>query len=506
MADEAGAFAPRDAATDRRVVDSVEREAARQMRKLRVTSPTGKTFEIEAPADASDHDIAAFVETYMPKIEGGTPPQTVPQFTPWGAGEEQKLPPKPQEQPAGAVVDAGKAFGAGVVRGGLGLLGLPGTVETLGRAGINFAGRQFGAGGNVVNPKSVFPTGGDYQNDLESVTGPLYKPKTTAGKYAQTAGEFVPGLMFPAGRAASLAERAIYNVAAPAVASETAGQLTKGTSAEPYARIAGAILGGQLPQAAGRVVSPLNIDPTRARMGQALEQEGVGLTAGDRTGSRFVRWMESNAADTPFSGNRAQAIKEAQGEQFTRAALQRAGIHANRATPEVIDQGFRRLGQEFEQMARMSRFVVPNGAMRWVDQAVQQYERVTPPQFLNPAPRAIAEDMRKLLNNAANPAGRSGQQRAKIPGDVFQKWMSDLGAAARGTQDPSTRRLVGDIRNILDDAAERSMRAINPDLAQQYRVARTQYRNLLAIERAATGAGENAALGDRKSTRLNSSH
>jgi hypothetical protein len=394
------------------------------------------------------------------------------------------------------VVDAGRSFGSGVIRGGLGVLGLPGTVETLGRAGINFAGRQFGAGGNIVNPKSTFPTGGDYQKDLEgAIGGPLYKPRTTVGEYARTAGEFLPGMAFPAGRAGTMAERAIYNVAAPALASQTAGQLTKGTEAEPYARVAGALVGGQLPQAAGRIVSPLNIDPTRARMGQVLENEGIGLTAGDRTGSRFVRWMESNAADTPLSGNRAQAIKEAQSEQFTRAALQRAGIDADRATPEVIDHGFRRLGQEFEAMARLPRFVVPKNAMRWVDQAVQQYERVTPQQFLNPAPRAIAEEMRAMLNARANAAGRTGVQRAMIPGDVFQKWMSDLGAAARGAQDPSTRRLLGNIRNTLDDAAEQSMRAINPNLADQYRIARTQYRNLLAIERAVTGAGENAALG-----------
>ena len=80
-------------------------------------------------------------------------------------------------------------------------------------------------------------------------------------------------------------------------------------------------------------------------------------------------------------------------------------------------------------------------------------------------------------------------------GDVYQGWRSDLGAAARGARDPRTEHAVYELQRILDDAAEGYLRAMNPQMEQTWRQARTQYRNMLAIERAATAAGENAALG-----------
>ncbi len=67
-----------------------------------------------------------------------------------------------------------------------------------------------------------------------------YQPQTTAGEYARTAGQFAPNaLMGPGG----VIRRGV-SVAVPAVASETAGQLTEGTDYEPVARVGGALAGG----------------------------------------------------------------------------------------------------------------------------------------------------------------------------------------------------------------------------------------------------------------------
>jgi hypothetical protein len=85
------------------------------------------------------------------------------------------------------------------------------------------------------------PTSAQLQNAVESYTGPFYQPKTIVGDYAQTAGEFVPGaLAMPGG---GLARSALRYGLLPALSSETAGQLTKATAAEPWARALGAILG-----------------------------------------------------------------------------------------------------------------------------------------------------------------------------------------------------------------------------------------------------------------------
>ena len=92
----------------------------------------------------------------------------------------------------------------------------------------------------------------------------LHTPQTTPGKYAETLGEFlVPGgVPSKVTRAAATAGRKVSsylgdlvgNAAAPAAISETAGQLTQGTAAEPWARFFGAI-GGNLATTGVRAAS-----------------------------------------------------------------------------------------------------------------------------------------------------------------------------------------------------------------------------------------------------------
>lgn len=165
--------------------------------------------------------------------------------------------------------DVAKATGAGLVKGAVGLAGLPGDISELGARGIDYASRGvsnlLGLEPPAQRPAQE-PFGGSAQltRGLESVTGPLYQPKTTAGNYAQTAGEFVPSLIGgPEGILTKLATR----VAAPAIASESAGQLTKGTALEPFARFGGAVLGGV---GGARSLAPKGLAaPTAEELGNA---------------------------------------------------------------------------------------------------------------------------------------------------------------------------------------------------------------------------------------------
>lgn len=76
---------------------------------------------------------------------------------------------------------------------------------------------------------------------------PLYQPQTKAGKYARTISQFAPAAATPGG-----AGRRIANVLVPGTASEAAGQLTEGSKIEPYARLAGALVGAGGVAAVGR--------------------------------------------------------------------------------------------------------------------------------------------------------------------------------------------------------------------------------------------------------------
>lgn len=393
-----------------------------------------------------------------------------------------------------ALIDAGKGFGSGLVKGAIGTVALPATVEQLGRMGINKVSRLTG-GQDAVSPEPALPSYQGMKSGLEKSTGyKLYEPQTTIGKYASAIGEFAPGMLFPvagaARGAAQLGARAVRNVALPAVGAETAGQLTHGTSLEPYARVAGGLLGGMAPQIAGRTMSPLHVDPARAQAAANLEREGVQVTAGQLSGNDKLRYAESMARATPFSGNRAQIVQDAQQEAFTRATLRRAGIDAPRATPEVINDAFQRIGHEFQTVS--ARVAVPlatgqqpGALVRRVDQIANGYERVAQPSLASPLPRAIAGDLATMAQNNAH-----------MTGDIYLRWRSELGAAARGTQDPATRTAIYDIQHALDVAATSSLRnSGRADMVQRLTDARQHYRNMITIERAATGAGEAAATG-----------
>lgn len=376
--------------------------------------------------------------------------------------------------------DTVKSLGSGAVQGVTGLVGLPGTVEQLGRMGINYAAKTFGgATDNVVSPQPALATGQDVKTMVENnITGKLHEPQSTAGKYAKTIGEFAPGALFPGG----LAQRVIGNVVAPAVASEAAGQATEGTSLEPWARVGGALAGGMAPNMIGRALTPAPSNAVRQGHVNTLRNEGVtDLTAGQVTGAMPLRWMEAATLDTPMTGARLPTMMERQAEQFTQAALRRAGINAPRATQDVIDQGFTQLGQRFDALANASTARMTTADANRITTALRNYERLTPPRN---QVDAVREYLQNLVTHAGNP----------IPGPVYARYRSQIEKDARALQvsDPMAAETLRNIRNVLDDAVERGM----PQAQRgQWRETRNQYRNLLVVSKAAGAAGEGAANG-----------
>lgn len=320
------------------------------------------------------------------------------------------------------------------------------------------------------------------KKQIEGVTGEFYKPQTTAGKFARTAGEFLPGsLMGPGG----LASRALTGGAA-AVGSEAAGQATEGTSFEPYARIGGALAGGMLPSMAARAVTPMPAQQAaRQPFVQTLEAEGVPLTAGQRSGSEALRYAESTLGNAPGSGGRAAQAMETQGEAFTAAALRRAGINANRATPDVIDAGFTRIGQQFDDLAARNALHGDRALGNALSTVEREYQSV-----VNPAQRVpvVSETIRDIGDAIAANGGI-------LQGPAYQAMRSRLDRLQRSSSDNQLSEALRGIRTALDNAMERTIVRTNPGDLGAWREARNQYRNMLVVEKAATGAGENAAQG-----------
>jgi hypothetical protein len=387
----------------------------------------------------------------------------------------------------GVAIDVAKSAAAGIGKGVAGMVGLVGDFDNyVGQASDWLASKimspekvkQIQAIREQNNP-GILPTYEGTLDKIKSVTGEFHKPETTTGRYAETVGEMVPAVATGPG---GLARRALQAVGA-GVGSEAAGSLTKGSELEPVARFGGALVGGGLPSTLRRVVTPLPSSPARAELVNTLRNEGVtDLTAGQRSGSRPLQWLESSLSDAPLSGRGAPTMMERQAEQFTQAALRRAGSNANRATPEMIDEAFNRIGGQFDDLAARNNLHADARLSREVGNAVMDYENLVPPSQRAPIVGRLADDVR-------NSTG-------VIAGDRYQGWRSTIERLARGSSNnPDVATALRGIKNALDDAMERSIALRRPADLGAWRDARNQYRNLLVLERAATGAGAQAAEG-----------
>lgn len=327
-----------------------------------------------------------------------------------------------------------------------------------------------------LNPAMAFaPSTEEIRSLTNPVMGEGYEAETVPGQYAQTLGQFLPGAAAGPG---SLPQRMLLQTLLPALGSETAGQMTDGTAAEPYARIVGALAGGSAPSAARRVVTPFPASPERLSAADVLAREGVDLTAGQRTGSDKLRYMESE-----LGGLGGQQFMERQGDQFTRAALSRAGVDANRATPEVMDQAFTRIGQQFDDLAANHTLLADRQMWDEFSDVLRHYAELVPEASRAPI---VRDTMQNLVDT----------RRQGMTGESYQALRSRLDKAARtASRDPQLSEALFGMRNSLDDAMERSIAASAPDDVGAWREVRNQYRNMLVLEKAASGAGENAALG-----------
>jgi len=175
-------------------------------------------------------------------------------------------PGKKEGEPVSIAEDVAKSAAAGLAKGTIAIPGAAGDVRGLISSGLDFAAQKFGIpaermqafkdavyeGAKVASvPTRVLadtPTSADIQGQVEKATGEFHTPQTKAGEYAQTVAEFVPAAI---GGEGSLLPRAA-RVVVPAVASETAGQVTKGTKAEPVARFLAALAGGGFTALASR--------------------------------------------------------------------------------------------------------------------------------------------------------------------------------------------------------------------------------------------------------------
>jgi hypothetical protein len=348
--------------------------------------------------------------------------------------------------------------------------GFSGAASALGQAEAPMSG---------VDPTEV-PGGEATAKAIEkNVTGDLPTPN----RYGKAVGEAIGNPASYIGPGGLLAK--VLTAAGGAVGGEAAGDVAEklapdAPKTQAAMRLIGAIAGGHSVGAPAKIVTPNIIAPERQAMLDVLNREGVtATTAGQRIGSKPLKYTESVMADQPFAGRNAEQINENVADQFTQAALRRVGENATRATPEVVDRSFNRIGNTFDRLTARNTMAL--------DQPVQNDLLNTTIEYhnnVNPLMRAPVVE--NTMNDIASWAGQQGGQ---LTGAQYQNLRSRLSAAARGSNDPQLSHALSDMSESLDNAMERSIAATNPADAGAFAEARRQYRNMLVIERAATSGG-----------------
>jgi hypothetical protein len=402
--------------------------------------------------------------------------------------------------------DVARSGGSGLVRGTVNFLDTPGFLAQGGANAIEAIFRHAFDGDAPQWTQQIAEgmrggafSGNAARGGVEAVPGGEaamnYEPRTTPGEYAQTGAEFIPGAVALGGPAAAIPFGLV-----PGLTSEFAGQMTEGMTVpegvplvggmdvEPAARFAGAMVGPMLYNAAARAITPNPADPARTAAAARLRAEGVQTTAGQRTGNRDVRIRETAAG-------RTADVLDQQLDDFTEAALRRVGLtddvarEIRSANPEVIPTRandttlntlLTRIGNQFNRLTRRNQILPDDDLRLGAQQTAQTY-----------ADQATGETpgiLRTLTD-------RLSQRSEPISGSMYQDWRSRVSRLTR-SQDPAVRDAAIDMVNLLDDAMARSMRAAGrPEDFAAFQQARTQYRDFLIIERAATASGETSALG-----------
>lgn len=404
--------------------------------------------------------------------------------------------------PVSTTEDVVRSGGAGLARGAAGLPGTLGDIQQLAKAAPWAPKRSMmdavlekvgmdhlptsqetiqAASKSIAGPKSLsnLVTGEDPKSFMD------YEPQTNAGKYAKSAGEFVPGAVMGGG---GVVRNAIRYGAIPGVAAEAADQFAKGTEYEPYARAVGGVLGSvagpSLSNVPGKIVSPVTQRPELAASVKLLESEGVPLTAGQRTGSKPLRWAEAAAADVPFAARSAAEINAEQGQALNRAFTKRMGYEAplmNDAEWQAARDRLSGPGGKYEQLSANNTMQMDQRFLGDVGSELTKYLNRVTPSNRDPYITKVVKDIGDIR--------MSGGQ---MPGHQYQALRSDVSDAAQTASNARDKNALTGIRKALDGAMERSVR---PQDQGEWAKANREYAAMKALERAGKGAGENAALG-----------
>ena len=400
--------------------------------------------------------------------------------------------PKPQQS---ALRQIARGFGLGtrdVLEGAASLPGLAYDVAALPlNAGI--AGYNALTGGKAA----YIPSGSKQFGGILDAVG-LPKAESTGKKFnsglIQDATSVLTGV--GAAGAASSAMTGVRQAVARVLASQPAMQVASGAIGGGVAEatdspVAGLIAGALTPvgvAGARRIITPVpNVNlPGRKALVDAAEREGIPLTAGQATGSPFLKNVEAVLEQMPFTSAAQRAIGDNQRTKFIEAAWRKAGETASDTLPDTIISARNRIGGRIGQIAdRNNMNFTPQLDADLAE--ISANLRFMPSEVAGPVGARI-DQLRGMTIGKFAP----GMPDPIIPGPSYRMLDSQIGKSIRQTSDGDRRTALIAIREKLRTAMDAS---ISPSDKTEWDKMRRQYANMSVIADAAGQAGASAAEG-----------
>ena len=464
------------------------------MADIKITGPDGSTFSF--PEGTSTGVITSAMQKH------------------YGATATQNAPTAPEETAGRVAGLAGRAGVKGIIGG---IVGLPALAGDAGYNAYVAAQRNLGSGSEDQMPQYGMPVSGALENASNAIAdyANLPTPVTPTEKILSAIGEGGVSALTGAGVlrglgkvAGSLGANGIAaasdllgaNAGQQAAAGAVGGGVSQGLTqagVDPRLAALGGMVAAPLAVGAGRRIitpAPSNLTPEQQRLAQVFQSEVGPLSAGQATGRKWLQVAEDQTSKLPMGDLLVDNPRAGQSEAFTKAALSRAGIDAEAATPDVIDQGFKDIGQKIGDITGKYNGQVDN-------QFFNDLKGINDSYGINLSDgqkKQFSDYVSKLLGN-----------NGTFNGEDYQKVRSQLGGLIRGQVNAENQQYRGalqDLQGAFDDLMQRSMNTgpylpapgaapvANPDIAALQQ-ARQQYANLNVISKALNRSGQSGNAG-----------
>ena len=228
---------------------------------------------------------------------------------------------------------------------------------------------------------------------------------------------------------------------------------------------AGSAVGGRLAAGQQRRRAQDAASDVYQRQVKVLEDAGIPLTGGQKSGINYVKTAEGTLADVPFTGAPLQRAKEGQQRAYQKKLFDLIGVKDipddGMLTKQALDETAEQLSDQYtKSLGNKTIDITDDAFLDGLEEFQKKFKRFAGDELTNPANK-ITQD---LLDEAAS---------GPITGETYQSIRSQFARRSRGTS--PTAEVYEEAKKLLDDAFAR---AVGPEVKGNLDARYAQYKQL----------------------------